>query len=669
GRVYKVIWDAVPGAVHYVVWEATNEAFQNPSILSTDSLSQRFVHDITNGQPSVFFYRVQAVGTCTPNGGAFSKTIRAVVLPQKNGIINVPAGSKDPVDVQVFVPGDPSGPLNFVALLDKPWLVHVDPATGVLPVTGLTFNVTIDPAQLPNGTFTGTLTLIVSPPNARRAVNASTSKPTPITINLVTPVFPADVKGPSADTLIIPAVGHLVGVNSQWRSDVRVFNNTVQTQRYQLDFLTSEATDSKQTTITTGPGETTALDDIIHNWYGFGAVGDSAQGILAIKAVNSSPTVNPLLTIVSSRTFNLGLTEGTVGQFIPGVAFKNFIGKGTETVAASVLSLQQIAQTSSYRTNFAIIEASGAPASALFSVFNSAGTKLLDLPVGLNANEQKSLNGVLAQQGLSLTDGRVEVKVTGGDGKVTAYASVLDSNSLDPQLIPPTILGQTSSEKYVLPGVADLNNGLTVWRTDMRILNSGSSPQTANLLFYPQENSASQLSAAVTINPNEVKVLDDVLRSLFSATNTGGAVHVNTVGGSQLVVTGRTFDQTTHGSLGQFIPAATPADAISSNGRALNILQVEDSVRFRTNVGFAEMSGKAATVEVSVIIPDSKITPTIEYQLAPNEFRQVPIGVFGLGNVYNARVSVRVTNGAGSVTAYGSVIDQITTDPTFVAAQ
>jgi hypothetical protein len=55
--------------------------------------------------------------------------------------------------------------------------------------------------------------------------------------------------------------------------------------------------------------------------------------------------------------------------------------------------------------------------------------------------------------------------------------------------------------------------------------------------------------------------------------------------------------------------------------------------------------------------------------LAANEFRQFSIGQFGLGDIYNARVSVKVVDGQGSVTAYGSVIDQITTDPTYVQAQ
>ena len=39
------------------------------------------------------------------------------------------------------------------------------------------------------------------------------------------------------------------------------------------------------------------------------------------------------------------------------------------------------------------------------------------------------------------------------------------------------------------------------------------------------------------------------------------------------------------------------------------------------------------------------------------------------GNTYNARIIVRVTSGSGRVTAYGSVVDNLTSDPTYVPAQ
>ncbi len=673
GQAYSVIvTNPTADNVQYDFQEADNDSFNNATTQSTTSTSVSYMHNAATAA-QVFFYRVRALGTCTNTSGAYSRTIRVVIVPavvnRRNPHVNVPAGSIEPASFQVFIPGE-SVPVNFTISVDRPWILMVDPSSGILPVGGLLVTVTVDPAQLPNGTFTASLIVVTTPlaNSGRVTTNGSGGKSVPITINLVTPVVPNSPSGPTENSLIIPVVGHQAGLNSQWRSDIRIYNASPQALKYLLNFTPQGSSDVKQTTLTTASNDTTALDDIIHNWFGVGEVGDSSTGVLEIRPMTLDGSTTPpqgssFTTVASSRTFNETST-GTLGQFIPPVKFTNFIGTGSR------MSLQQLAQSSSYRTNFGLVEASGSPVSLLLSMFSSSGSKLFDLPVNLAAGEQKLLNGLLASQGVNdLSDGRMEVSVVGGNGKVTGYASVIDNASLDPQLVPGQNLTNTSSQLYVVPGVADLNNGLAKWRTDMRVYNSGQTAQTANLTFFAQDQASQPLNAAVTVNPGEVKVLDGVLQSLFSTHDVGGMVQLTTATGSQLVVTARTFNQTSNGTLGQFIKAATAADGITNNARTLNILQVEDSPRFRTNVGLAEMSGQPVTVEVSLVLPDSKLTPSIQVPLAANEFRQFGVADFGLGDIYNVRVSVKVVGGGGSVTAYGSVIDQVTTDPTYVQAQ
>jgi hypothetical protein len=60
----------------------------------------------------------------------------------------------------------------------------------------------------------------------------------------------------------------------------------------------------------------------------------------------------------------------------------------------------------------------------------------------------------------------------------------------------------------------------------------------------------------------------------------------------------------------------------------------------------------------------------VQIPLAANEFRQFAVlRELGAGNAYNARITVRVIEEAGRVTTYGSVIDELTQDPTYVPAQ
>jgi len=672
-KTYSVEWDAVPDATRYEVDEASNAEFSGATTSVVQGLAKDFKHDVITS--TAFYYRVRAFNDCGTERGADSPTIRVVIIPlvtnEKPGPnVNIPAGSQELVVQQVFIPGEENQSLFFTATTDRPWLT-VHPASGPLPPQGVTVAVTADPRTLPNGTFTASLIVtITSSAASSPSTHGGTTVAIPVSINLVTPVSPVASKDATSQyAMVIPSIGHLDGINSFWQSDVRITNAGFRSYRYRLTFTPSGGTASgvKQTTITVDAGATTALDDIVRNWYGLGALGDNGGGMLEILPIDD-PAVASAATVASSRTYNV-TDNGTLGQFIPAVRFNNFIGQALNGGLASVLSLQQIAESSAYRTNVGVLEASGSPASVLLNVFSSAGAKLLTVPMQLAAGEQRQLNSFLAQNNITLADGRVEVQVAGGTGKVTAYASVIDNQTRDPLLVSGTLLAAADASKWVLPGVANIDNPVAHWRTDMRVFNYGSSVQPATLTFHPGGNGAPK-SVDVLLDPGAVLTLDDVLRTKFGLVNTGGVVHVTTPGFSSLVVTARTYNQTSTGTLGQFIPAVTPQEAVGTAGPTLHILQVEDSPRYRTNIGLAEVTGAPALVELQVILPDSKFTPTVQVPLAANEFRQFALlRDLALGNVYNARVTARVISGNGRVTAYGSVIDEQTQDPTYVPAQ
>ena len=61
----------------------------------------------------------------------------------------------------------------------------------------------------------------------------------------------------------------------------------------------------------------------------------------------------------------------------------------------------------------------------------------------------------------------------------------------------------------------------------------------------------------------------------------------------------------------------------------------------------------------------------IEVKLGANEFRQLNslLATLGAGEIYNARISVRAVAGEGRATAYASVVDLQTNDPTFIGGQ
>lgn len=681
-QTYHVIWDPVANASRYQVIEATDPDFNNQQTFTTTKTSMAFTKDVTT--PTAFYYLVRAFSDCFDGFGGTSPEIRVVIVPvpperDPDPSANAPVGSDRPIVIKVFIAGEPERTFQYNARGDQTWM-EVRPASGVLPPEGVVLDVIVDPDDLPNGTFTGTviLDLLEMTGSSRSTTHGgTTTKSSTVSINLVTPVLPLSPGPPNANSLIIPAVGHLDGLDARWRSDVRIANTSGALMRYLVTFNPANPQIGvKQTDVEVDPGATTALDDIVRAWYGVGSLGESSNGFLEIRPLtgganlttngDDGPNVS-LATVVSSRTYAQG-QNGTLGEFIPGISFGRFVGLTEGT--APVLNLQQIAQNALYRTNIGVVEASGLPVSVLLSIYNSGGEKLKDIPLTLNPNEQRQLNSLLAEQGIELSDGRVEVQVVGGAGRVTAYAAVVDNRTKDQLFVPASILDDATASKYIMPGIADLNTGIALWRSDMHVFNGGEAAQDVTLTFYPQNLDGSTLTANLTVNPGEVKVLNNIVQSVFGTSSVGGAVHLTTPDQSSLVVTGRTYNQTPNGTLGLFVPAVTPDQALGLNEGALNVLQAEDSIRYRTNLGIAEVTGQPATVEIQIHLPNERVTPRIEVPLEANEFMQFPVlSSLGIGPIYNARISMRVIGGEGKITAYGSVVDMKTNDSTYVPAQ
>jgi hypothetical protein len=676
GIDYTLRWTPLPNVELFEVQESASADFSNATTQTVDGISATFRHTVDF--PAKFFYRVRGISNCSDERGEFSNVVTTIVAsPRSTGTsrnASTEVGTLGTIVQMHFVPGAGPG-ATFRATVDKPWLT-VQPSTGALPLEGITLNVVADPRVLAFGTNTATVSVDITTPTVDGiASDGTTTSKIPFSISLVTPVTPGGKSSPPPDSLIIPAVAHAVGANdSQFESDIRVTNLGATTAKYQVNFTPSGVdgtTSGTSSTIEIAPNETTALDDVLETMFGTGAT--SVVGMLEIRPLSSSTSSTsfvttssgaaPLTTVASSRTYNVTPT-GTFGQYIPAIPFSQFAGKG------SILSLQQIAQSDVYRTNFGFAEASGEAAELVMRVYDTRSSLIATIPVSLKASEHKQINAMLAANGITnLTDGRVEVEVTSSTGKVTAYASGVDNTTNDPLLVSPVVVSNVSANRFVVPGVALLNTGIANWRTDMRIFNGGTSATAATVTFYPQGNPGAPVAKELMLNAGEIAVLDNVLETFFAQANPnpGGSVIVSTASNAPLVATARTYNQTSAGTYGQFVPGVTPAQAVGSSERSLQVLQLEHSTRIRTNVGIAETTGQPARVEVSLILPDSKVTPVIAYDLAANEFRQLSLGDFGLGNaLYNVRATVRVVSGNGRVTAYGSAIDQVTQDPTYV---
>ncbi|HEY0156352.1 MAG TPA: hypothetical protein VGF28_03585 [Thermoanaerobaculia bacterium] len=692
GLEYTVSWSAISDpTAQYIVEESTSADFSNNTTTSqVHGLSKVFRHD-GMATSTTYYYRVRAThcGGSVPSYSAVAQTVVQAPAPAvvKTAEVAVPLGSDAPVGIPVFIPGPTDGShTTFTAVTDQPYLT-VTPSSGNLPAGGVTVIVTASPGSLPPGASTGTLIITTTSVSSASGVanHGSTIINIPVSISLVTPVMPGGKTLPPANALIVPAVAHANGAAGPFLSDVRLTNSGATPIDYQIT-MTPTRTDgtasSKVTQVTVEGDQTIALNDVVKNFFGYGALGnDGSFGSLEIRPLNTSST----LTYASSRTY-ASTAGGTFGQYIAAMPFTKFASKRFQGIplpgqpqqpsGSTKLSLQQVAQSAKFRTNLGIVEGAGEPASGRIRIFDSLGSLLREVPFSLLAGEHRQMNMFISDPALGnipqLDDGRIEILIDSPTGAVTAYASVLDSVTTDPLAVTPVDATKISARRYVIPGMAELPNRGNNFHSDLRVFNGGTADVPVTMTFYPMGRGTPIQAQPRIIRAGEVLVLDNVLPTAFNASETGGSIAIQTPVDSSLVVTGRTYTSVENGgSYGQFIPGVTPAEGTGLGEKALQVMQLEESGRFRSNVGLAELSGKSATVRLTLHLPDAKFTPSIDVELAPNEFTQLrPILGLNPGRqTYNARIEVQVVAGEGRVTAYGSVIDNESKDPTYVPAQ
>ena len=171
----------------------------------------------------------------------------------------------------------------------------------------------------------------------------------------------------------------------------------------------------------------------------------------------------------------------------------------------------------------------------------------------------------------------------------------------------------------------------------------------------------------IEVGPRRGVALDDVVFSLFGITGAGG---IRLRSSNPFFATSRTYNQGgDSGTFGQFIPGSSPDQALA-NGILMQILNNAADTGFRSNVGFANPNDFAVVVTVKVFDLDTGAL------LGERERAMPPLAVTQINNVFAfvGAGSVVANNASvefvadGPVLAYGSVLDNTSSDPIYVLA-
>jgi len=205
-----------------------------------------------------------------------------------------------------------------------------------------------------------------------------------------------------------------------------------------------------------------------------------------------------------------------------------------------------------------------------------------------------------------------------------------------------------------------------VFSTDARVFNpsyTDSITIQASLLPVGNIDNSAVPPVEITVAPREMKVYDDVVTSLFGATGLGG---VRFASGSDLGATARIFANEAAGTLGQFV-VGVPVESALTKGV---LIQLKSSTTFRTNVGFMNPS-VGADANITFRLYDKS-----NAEVASTTQLVKPFGVVSPTNITSLFPGVSADlsdcwvafESDTPVIVYGSVIDNRTTDPTYVPA-
>jgi hypothetical protein len=206
------------------------------------------------------------------------------------------------------------------------------------------------------------------------------------------------------------------------------------------------------------------------------------------------------------------------------------------------------------------------------------------------------------------------------------------------------------------------------FRTDTRLINpSVTKDIEVSAYFLPvnaTDNNArvSGTPVKIAVPKRSMKILDDIVASVFNTTGLGAILLTCP---DEFLATSRIYAQVGASTLGQFSVAEGPGQALTKG----ILIQLKSGSAFRTNVGVVNIANSNISVTWNLFDKNSaKIATTTKAMVAyevtgPSNittfFPTIPAGA----DLTDCWVSYSSTS---PVFVYGSVIDNLSTDPTFV---
>ncbi|MCU0303222.1 MAG: hypothetical protein MUC56_04070 [Thermoanaerobaculales bacterium] len=220
-----------------------------------------------------------------------------------------------------------------------------------------------------------------------------------------------------------------------------------------------------------------------------------------------------------------------------------------------------------------------------------------------------------------------------------------------------------SSSTLVIPAAArTAGDAGTLWTTTLELVNPGTAPVAADVELLPGPGTAAA-TVRRTVAGGATLAIEDVVLELLGGRGLGA---LRVASATPLVATTRTATTGDGGSYGQGIPARPAADA-ASDGDAIRLFGFGDPADLRTNLGLVNPGSDEVSLVVRVYDAEAEVLGEHNETLSGSSWLQLNRVLETLGVAADAALAVvRQTSASGRFSAYASVVDERTGDPTFL---
>jgi len=231
--------------------------------------------------------------------------------------------------------------------------------------------------------------------------------------------FPPDLPAPTVRT--IPVIGHVDGANnSQFRSDLYLFNPATQTRSVTLQVQPWDTLQASQTIqLTMLPNEARVIRDVLFN-----AFGRTGLARLRYQSTQDSASVR-----VTSRTYSVDANGGTYGFLMP--PLNNFQSAGP----GDTLEILGAVGDKNFRTNLGLVEMTSFPNNTTVSVkveiVDNAGHTIDSFTTSLPVAGGMQINDLFRNRNLGDGPPAALIRVSPISGMIGAWATIIDNGTND----------------------------------------------------------------------------------------------------------------------------------------------------------------------------------------------------------------------------------------------